>query len=343
MAKKKFTKESLKKSFKKYSPAIAIVVFVGALDFLGLVDVKGKALDIVTSRAGSKAVDSADGKNLDKFKKPDTCPDQYQWGAPRQIDENIASRALYYCGVRYAQQYDPIYKVPMWSHEIVTKRDLEIPHLAPLLNAPIENDNFPSKMQAHADLSDYAGSKYSPVFLAPMDNMRIDDVNENFETRMQRSKLAIQESAYMTNSVPMDTTVRDKIWRPLETFTKENAIIYNRVYSISGPLFLGGQTLGTLGDSKISIPTHFFKIITEPDNHETLGYIIPNNAADACPGGQCNFQRFSVSLQEIEKHVGYEFYPRLSPYYAAQVRKDPNEILRKKQQELADKMKNAVK
>lgn len=341
MSKKKKTFADYKKTAKKYSPLIAIVAFLGVLDFFGVLDVQGKAVDIATSRAGSKAVDGSGGKDLSRFIERNRCPDQYPWGAPRQADESISSRSLYYCGLRYASQYDPVYRVPLWSHEILTKRDLEIPFLVTPPTKPILNEYFPEKIQAAENLSDYVGTPYAPAFLTPIEHMRIDDLYDSYESRLERSKQSLKEGAMITNSVPMDKVVREHIWRPLENFSRQNAIVYDKVFTISGPLFLGGQTLGTIGENKISVPTHFFKIITEPANHETLAYIIPNSAEQACPNGQCNFQRFSVSLQEVERLLGIEFYPDLAPYYAAQVRKDPNEILRKKQQELADKMRSA--
>lgn len=341
MSKKKKTFADYKKTAKKYSPIVAIVVFLGLLDFFGIIDVQGKAVEIVSSRAGSKAVDGAEGKDLTPFLETNNCPMQYPWGAPRQADESIASRGLYYCGLKYASQYDPVYRVPLWSHEVLTKQDVEIPFLVPPPNQPVANEYFPEQIQAAANLSDYVGTPYVPGFLSPIEHMKINDTYENYEVRKSKITQSLKEGAMMTNSAPMDKVVRDNIWKPLELFSRQNALTYDQVFVISGPLFLGGQTLGSIGEKKISVPTHFFKIITEANNHETLAYIIPNNAAQACPGGQCNFQRFSVSLQEVERLLGIEFYPNLAPYYAAQVRKDPNEILRKKQQELADQIRAA--
>jgi hypothetical protein len=329
------------KNLKKYSPLIAMIAFVGALDFMGIINTKEKAIEVASARAGSKAVDAFDGKNLEPFMKPGICPDNYPWGEPRQLDQDVKSRALYYCSVRYAAQYDPIYKVPLWTHEVVTKRDLEVPLLVPKLDRPVENDNFPTKIQPH--LQDYLNSGYVPAFMASMDNMRIDDVNEMYETRKARSEKAIKDSAMMTNSVPMNQLVRDKIWLPLDNFVRQSAVNYHRVFVISGPLYLGNAKKGDMGESKVAIPTHFFKIITEPSQHMTMAYVIPNDDKQACPGGQCSLQRFGVTLQEIERLTGFEFYPNLSPYYAAQVRKDPNEVLRKKQQELQDKINNSGK
>lgn len=334
-------KFNYKNFLKSYSPIFAGIAFIGSLHFIGLIDLKSKSIEIVTARAGSNAVDTSDGKNIEAFMKPGVCPDQYPWGDPRQNNEDMRSRAIYYCGIRYASLYDPILKTPLWTHEIITKRDLESPQLSPRLEMPVENEYFPSKMQA--TLSDYQNTSYVPAFMASMDDMRIDDINENYETRKLRSEKAIKESAMMTNSVPMDKTVRDNIWLPLDVFTRANAVTYHKVYTISGPLYLNNNSLGQLGESKIAIPTHFYKIITEPSQHQTVGYIIPNNAQQACPNNVCNFNNFGVQLKEIERLTGFEFYSKLSPYYAAQVRKDPNEVIRKKQQELADKMRSTGK
>lgn len=348
MSKKKF---DIKK-YKKYSPVLAILAFFVALDVTGVVDVKGKLLDIVTSRAGSKVVDNSEGKNLEAFMKPGICSTHYPWGAPRVFDEAVSNRSLYFCGHRFASQIDPMAKVPLWTHEILIKRDLEIPILTPMPNGPMLNDLFPSKLQAHLDDYLVPDSQYVPGFMSVPENQTVDDVTENFNVRKQRSEESLKQAFGLTNSIPMNRNMRNNMWYPLNAQTKAQAFDYNKVFVISGPVYYQGQTLGEFGVNKIAIPTHFYKIITEPNNHQSISYIIPNKAMapdgkttdiQKCGPRYCVLSDFVTTIQEVERVTGMEFYPLLAPYYAVQVKKDINEINKKKALEMNDKINGVIK
>lgn len=336
--------------YKKYTPILAIIAFIVALDLVGVVDVRGKMADIFTSKAGSKAIDNSEGKNIDALTKPDICPMHYPWGYPRIFDEAVKSRGLYLCSHRFASQYDPLTKVPVWTHEILTKRDLEVPFLTPQLKSPILDNLLPSKMQAKPE--EFLGSEYVPGFMASTENMTNDDLTENFDARKKRSEESIAQSFSLSNSIPMNRNLRNNLWLPLDAKIRRMALDYNRIFVITGPIYLGGQTLGLFGENKVAIPTHFYKIVTEPNNHESVAYIIPNKAIRPdgvatdvylCSGRVCSIDDFVVTIQEIEKLTGMEFYPRLDPYYAVQVKKDLNEIQRKKNLKQMDKANGVIR
>lgn len=348
MSKKKFDI----KNYKKSGSAIAVIAFFVALDLVGIVDVKGKIIDIATSRAGSKVVDNSEGKNLETFMKPNVCKAHYPWGSPRLFDEAVSSRSLYMCGHRFASMIDPIAKVPIWTHEILTKRDLEIAKLAPLLTSPISNELLPSKIQPGLDDYLVPGSVYVPGFMSSVENQTSDDVNEDYNTRKLRAEQSMQQAFALTNSIPMNRNMRNNVWFPLEALIRRQAIDYGRVFVVSGPIYLGGQTLGEFGENKVAIPTHFYKIVTEPNVHQSVTYIIPNRGIvpdgkttdiQMCGPRVCSIGDFVTTIQEVERVTGMEFYPELSPYYAVQVKKDVNEINRKQILEMTDKANGVIK
>lgn len=320
--KKDFTKQ------KKYIPLLAIIGFIVALDVVGVVDVKGKVENIFSSKAGSKAIDSSEGKNLDAFLRPNVCPKNYPWGPPKVLDETVKNRSLYFCGHKFASQFDPMTKVPIWTHEFLSKTDMGIPLLTPLLKEPILNDAFPDKMQS--SLSDYVNSEYVPGFMASVENMKVNDVSELPEVRKKRSEESIKQGFYLTNSIPMNKNLSNNLWLPLDAKIRRHALDFDKLYVITGPVYLGGQTLGLFGVNKVAIPTHFYKVITEPNFHETMAYIIPNRAIvndgsskdiQLCSGKTCTAQDFIVNIKEVEKLVGMQFYPVLGDYYASKVKK----------------------
>ena len=81
------------------------------------------------------------------------------------------------------------------------------------------------------------------------------------------------------------------------------------------------------GDDKLLIPTHIYKIVTYPNTYASISYIIPNTNNLPC-GNQCSPEKFMVPMQEVERVTGIEFYTKLAPYYAVQVKKDLNQIFK---------------
>jgi DNA/RNA endonuclease G (NUC1) len=304
--------------------------------------------DFFSVKAGSKSVDDADGYDLDKFQTPGKCQADYPWGPPVTKDKEILNRSLYMCRNNYAIQYDPKLKVGLWTQEVLRRENL-------LMGISGETEYYkpdpeiPPKMQA--SVADYDNSGYVKLSLAPAFDMpkKQGDLDEN--QLKEFSKKSLDEAFYMTNQVPIRKSLMapNGLWTQLENQTRGWAIQRNEVYVITGPIYLGGQTKGFMGSgqNRIAIPTHYFKIITQPLTYGSIAYIIPNRevatdgvtpqTSDVYYCGEngakrnCTLDDFIVPIKEVERLTGFETYSKLAPTYAVRVKQDINELFKKKQ------------
>lgn len=309
------------------------------------IDVKATLIDIFGTTAGSKAIDNDEGKNLDKFMHPNKCRKHYTWGEPRLKDQVIYARSLFICRGNFAMQYDPKLKVPIWTSEHLNLHGKKFIPRNQELNAKFKPDaDLPSKMLPVVE--DYLNSIYTPTQLATVYNIRTTDLkNEPYEF--------VQQHFNFSNTVPM---VRDNlantIWIELEELVRTSLLKADALYVTTGPIYLNGKSNGKLAKSETLIPTHFYKIITQPNVHGSAAYIIPNQEiytyqtkklnnpqnAYKCNGGPCSLSNFLVPIKEVERLRNMELYPRLAPQYAVKVKLDPNEINKFKNRELEMEM-----
>ena len=299
--------------------------------------------NIFTVKAGSKATDSAEGKDIEKFKKSGRCRNLYPWSEPKIKDPELLKRMLFVCRSSFYIQYDPLIKMPVSVSEVLTKDNMLLSELPKTTIYEADTD-LPTSLQA--SLSDYEGSYYEIGALAPTADMIIYDASLGDELLVSINKKARRESLFLSNTAPqVGNNFRRGIWAELEAEVRNWTIKTDTLYVTTGPLFLGGQVKSYLGLSKIPVPTHFYKLITDPSNYGSVAYIIPNkeiitsrsktmNPKEAFYCGEkagkrlCELNDFTVSIKELEKLTGLEFYPILAPYYAVQVKQDINQIFK---------------
>jgi DNA/RNA endonuclease G (NUC1) len=325
---------------------INYVLFCGLLGLSNssyAIDPKAAIADIFGTKAGAKAVDNSEGKSLDKFLVPNKCRKHYSWGEPRVKDQVIVARSLFICRGNFAIQYDPKLKVPLFTSEHLNLHGNKFLPRNYDLEAKFKPDaDLPSTMLVYPE--DYLNSIYTPTQLASVYNIRTIDLK-------QEPLSFVQQHFNFSNTVPM---VRDNlantIWAELEDQTRSYLLKADALYVTTGVLYLNGKTNGKLAKSGAYIPTHFYKIITQPNVHGTVSYIIPNKEiytyktkklndpknAYKCNGGPCTLSSFIVPIKEIERLTNIEFYPTLAPQYAVKVKLDPSEInkIERREQEM---------
>lgn len=276
---------------------------------------------------GSLAVDNSEGKDLSKFEKPNKCMDLYYWGQPKIKDENVLKRSLYFCYYKFASQYDTKLKVPLWTAELLNKKDLSIEPIKTNITFQ-ENNEIPSTMQG--TLADYANTDLYPAQMAPNIDMVYNDNSLPLKILKNDNKKIMSDSFLLTNTIPQYKEVAP-VWNSISEYAnllgKEN----DKIMVTSGPLYLNGKAIGFLGKSKIAVPPYFFKVITNPNNYGSVAYIIPNSP-NICQKG-CNVNNFIVSIEEVEKLTGISFYDLLSPYYATQVKQDLTQMYKQQSHE----------
>lgn len=299
---------------------------------------------LFSSRAGGKAADYGEEKDIEKFKKFNKCQNHYPWGEAKIKDPEVLKRVLYICRGSYSIQYDPLTKLPLSVSEVLTKPNVLYSKYPKAENFQIDPD-LTVKMQS--SLTDYKANTYEKGNMAAPINMSIYDEGLSDEQLVEVNSRVMNESFYLSNVAPMVAgNLKTTIWAELEAQIRYWGSQKDRLLVTTGPIFLGGQVKGFLGENKTAIPTHFYKIVTDPLTYGSVSYIIPNqeivtsktkaikNPKDAyyCNNEKklCELNDFIVSIKEIEKLTSLEFYPILAPYYAVQVKQDVSEIYKYK-------------
>lgn len=139
---------------------------------------------------------------------------------------------------------------------------------------------------------DYVRSGYDRGHLAPAADM-------------SWSLATMTESFYYSNMSPQDPGFNRGIWKKLEEKVRSWAQEYHSIYITTGPVL--SQGLPFIGPDKVSIPHYYYKVIldyTSP-TPKGIGFIIPNEKSNT------TLEQFVVSIDEVEKITGIDFFYRL--------------------------------
>lgn len=122
------------------------------------------------------------------------------------------------------------------------------------------------------------------------------------------SRQAMIDCFSMANMVPQDHALNAGAWQTLEKKERLWAKRDSAIIIIAGPIY--DQTnRKRIGENKVRVPNAFFKVMIAPylDDPRGIGFIYPNMSA---PG---NMQDYSMSIDEVEKITGYNFFYNLPP------------------------------
>lgn len=182
-------------------------------------------------------------------------------------------------------------------------------------------DNFitdPSIKTGSADEKWYVHSGFDKGHLCP--------ANDN-----TWSVDAMHDCFYMSNMSPQLPEFNRGIWKSLEMDIHDLALDYDTLYIVTGPVLKSKHKLATLkpvghpelveGHAvlenhtesflrrqestlfSISIPEYFYKVIlTYGKEPKAWGYLIPQNTTEK------DYNKYSVSVDEVEKATGLDFY-----------------------------------
>jgi len=143
-----------------------------------------------------------------------------------------------------------------------------------------------------AENSDYLKSGYDKGHLAPAADMGW-------------SALTMKESFFFSNMSPQLPGFNRGVWKRLEELMRSWAIDNKAIYIVTGPLLSKG--LPTIGSNGVSIPKYYYKVVldyTQPEIH-AIGFVLPNASSSA------SLNTFAVSIDEVEKQTGIDFFPAL--------------------------------
>jgi endonuclease G len=114
---------------------------------------------------------------------------------------------------------------------------------------------------------------------------------------------AMSETFYMSNMSPMAPSFNRGIWSRLEDWVREEALGNSGLYVVTGPIL--SSSCGSIKES-ITVPCAYYKIVfTGGSQPRMLGFVLSNEGASG------SLQAFAVSVDEIEKNTGLDFFSQL--------------------------------
>lgn len=120
---------------------------------------------------------------------------------------------------------------------------------------------------------------------------------------MALNKTSMSETFYMSNMSPMTPSFNRGIWSSVESWVRESALSSGGLYVVTGPILNGN--CGVLSGG-IVVPCSFYKIAFKGGNNpKVIGFILSNS------GSSSPIRSFAVSVDEIEKRTGINFFPQL--------------------------------
>lgn len=220
------------------------------------------------------------------------------WGVPRA--DLVLNRLGYVLG------YDLERKMARWVAYSIGPTEQDVPRTQKFIVDPA------IAVGKQAGVSDYRGSDYDRGHLiSPAD-------------LFFKGPVTVQEAFYMSTVTPQTPWLNRRLWSDVEV--RVQAAVQSRqqpTFVIAGPLFIKphdnpGFEFKTIGDGRIPVPTHFFRIMamtTADEGVDTFGLIVPN-----ANHGTMELGQYLESVREIEKKSGLTFFPLLDRQVAERVK-----------------------
>lgn len=120
------------------------------------------------------------------------------------------------------------------------------------------------------------------------------------------SEQAMADCFVMANICPQNHSLNAGAWNTLENKERQWAQRDSAIMIVAGPIYTNDDTQ-TIGQAKVRVPGAFFKVLMAPYLKEPRGiaFVYPNMTA---PG---NMQDYAMSIDELEKLTGLDFFPSL--------------------------------
>jgi endonuclease G len=149
------------------------------------------------------------------------------------------------------------------------------------------------KVDGCPTLDDYRNSGYDRGHMAPAADMKW---NED----------AMNACFYLTNMSPQASALNSGSWKKLEDKCRDWAVRDSAIIIVCGPV-LTDRITKTIGDTKVSVPSRYFKVILAPyaNPPRAIGFIMNNGKV---AGGM---QQAAVSVDEVERITGFDFFAEL--------------------------------
>jgi len=112
---------------------------------------------------------------------------------------------------------------------------------------------------------------------------------------------AMSESFLLSNMAPqVGVGFNRGIWKSLEERIRKWTTKRGELYIVTGPIFNGNHK--TIGDNKVAVPTHFYKVIFDPIRVEAIAFVMQNKKLRTG-----DLPTFITTVDEVESLTGLDF------------------------------------
>ena len=227
---------------------------------------------------------------FENFYTPDTYSDSASIGLKEAIPQNLMPSSTTGAIVEhayYSLSYNEPFEQAEWVAYMLNKKQLtQDRRKRPFF---IEDPKVKTKS---ADWRNYKGSGYDRGHLCPAGDRRF-------------SKQAYNETFYTSNISPQDRDFNAGVWNRLEQQVRDWARRYDELFIVTGGILQSGLT--EIGDEDVDVPRYYYKIIAKGDlsNPDILGFLFLGKESNK------PLRSFTVSIDEIEKRTGIDFFEKL--------------------------------
>ena len=170
---------------------------------------------------------------------------------------------------------------PLWSAEYLTRAHLSEARAQVRTNKFFEDPSLPPG--EGATLADYRRSGFDRGHMSP--------AGDRWDGE------AMAQSFTLANVVPQNRDNNEHLWARIESSVRKIATRYAEAYVITGPLF-AGQTLNTIGSSRVLVPTQLYKVVYVPAANKAFAIVVDNIATN----------RYDIrTVHELEAMSGLRF------------------------------------
>lgn len=143
-----------------------------------------------------------------------------------------------------------------------------------------------------ASWRNYKNSGYDKGHLCPAGDMRF-------------SKDAFEQTFLTSNISPQKHDFNSGIWNKLEQKVRYWSTKYDGIFVVTGGIL--SNDLETIGNENVAVPKYFYKVLFDESNgkYRMIAFLVPANDSKK------PLYEFVVSVNEIEKLTGIDFYPKL--------------------------------
>lgn len=156
-------------------------------------------------------------------------------------------------------------------------------------------DNFrqdPSVASGSSTAKDFVKTTYVPGQLAPAQDF-------------VWTEKGLDDSYLMSNVSPQHPGLNSGLWKDLEVKVRAWAKKNKRVFVVTGPI--SGKRSKKIGKNKVSIPSHFYKVILDMEAPEvkSIGFVFENKELTG------SLFSYAVTVDEVEQLTGLDFFPNI--------------------------------